>query len=747
MSTLVVDSGNLDEDGADLAKHPSMVPTTTDENGLDVAISMESVRVVHERLSNIVYGFLFSKRAAYSVVENCVKNTWIKYGLVKSMMTIKCDGYTISNIRESVGTFTARVILFGMIPTDIPAIIPVVDPPFVSTLPHTSPFMYTNSSDSNTSKMPPSQDPYKVSIARWRILVEARSSPSSLPTHDSPPTLPQILPAPPGLPLSERPSHSSSAGPSRKRCRSPSDSVSSAAPVPRALFPVHANLLPPRKKVRSFVSVTDCEASSDKNYKPYTEPDIDYDIQADIDASIAAADAMVARETDVRVETKDKADEEAESSARGTVKIEVNRVTHPVVSDDIAEPVREDFSELVSTDGSLESVAMSERIGTLERDNMRLRGIIMTITRSGITPEAIEELIFRCVEEALAAQEANSNARLIDENQSQNGDDNDNKSEGNGNHGNNNGNGNQNGGDGCAKINAPVDKNFGIHEAYEMPWKDLMKLMIEVYCPRNEIMKLENEMVPEENDKIKRFIWGLPDNIQCNVTSSKPDRLQDSIRMANGLMDQKVGVYAARNAEQNRKFEQPPFKRKNVAQAVLVGNSKKKGYAGSAPYYNKCRFYHEGPCTVKCISYNKVGHMARDYKIVVATQTPRALVTNQRDVNRFGCGSQGHYKSDCPKLKNQNRRNKAANNDAHVRAYALGGGDANPDSNVVTGVFLLNNHDAYILFDSGADRSFVSITFSALIDIPPTALDVSYTFNAVIVGLLHEVLPLPRQST
>nr|GEU75924.1 retrotransposon protein, putative, Ty3-gypsy subclass [Tanacetum cinerariifolium] len=86
----------------------------------------------------------------------------------------------------------------------------------------------------------------------------------------------------------------------------------------------------------------------------------------------------------------------------------------------------------------------------------------------------------------------------------------------------------------------------------------------------------------------------------------------------------------------------------------------------------------------------------------------------------------GHYKSDCPKLKNQNRRNKAANNEARGRAYALVGGDGNLEFNVVTGTFLLNNHYARILFDSGADKSFVSTTFSALIDILPTALDNRY---------------------
>ncbi|GKA74431.1 reverse transcriptase domain-containing protein [Tanacetum coccineum] len=56
-----------------------------------------------------------------------------------------------------------------------------------------------------------------------------------------------------------------------------------------------------------------------------------------------------------------------------------------------------------------------------------------------------------------------------------------------------------------------------------------------------------------------------------------------------------------------------------------------------------------------------------------------------------------------------------------------GGGDANPDSNVVKGTFLLNNHYASMIFDSGVDRSFVSTTFSTLLDITPDTLDVSYS--------------------
>ncbi|GJY61832.1 putative reverse transcriptase domain-containing protein [Tanacetum coccineum] len=66
------------------------------------------------------------------------------------------------------------------------------------------------------------------------------------------------------------------------------------------------------------------------------------------------------------------------------------------------------------------------------------------------------------------------------------------------------------------------------------------------------------------------------------------------------------------------------------------------------------------------------------------------------------------------------------NNEATTKAYAIGGGGANSDSNVVTGTFLLNNCYASMLFDSGADRSFVSSTFSALLDVAPSTLDISY---------------------
>ncbi|GJX69324.1 hypothetical protein Tco_0305051 [Tanacetum coccineum] len=62
-------------------------------------------------------------------------------------------------------------------------------------------------------------------------------------------------------------------------------------------------------------------------------------------------------------------------------------------------------------------------------------------------------------------------------------------------------------------------------------------------------------MVPEEEDKVESYIWGLPDSIQGNVTSAGPVRLQDTVKLANSLMDQKVRVYAARQADNKRRME------------------------------------------------------------------------------------------------------------------------------------------------------------------------------------------------
>ncbi|GJU30172.1 putative reverse transcriptase domain-containing protein [Tanacetum coccineum] len=104
----------------------------------------------------------------------------------------------------------------------------------------------------------------------------------------------------------------------------------------------------------------------------------------------------------------------------------------------------------------------------------------------------------------------------------------------------------------------------------------------------------------------------------------------------------------------------------------------------------------------------------------------------------------GHFKRECPKLKNNNRGNQGGNGNAPAKVYAVGRARTNLDSNVATGTFLLNNRYASVLFNTGADRSFVSTAFSSQIDITPTTLDHYYDvkladgriirLNAIIQG-------------
>ncbi|GKF52066.1 putative reverse transcriptase domain-containing protein, partial [Tanacetum coccineum] len=94
----------------------------------------------------------------------------------------------------------------------------------------------------------------------------------------------------------------------------------------------------------------------------------------------------------------------------------------------------------------------------------------------------------------------------------------------------------------------------------------------------------------------------------------------------------------------------------------------------------------------------------------------------------FDCGVPGHFKRDCPKLKNEDGGNGNAQGWVYVvgNAKKRGNASGNQDSNVVTGTFLLNNYYASILFDTGANRSFISTAFSSLINIAPTLLENSY---------------------
>ncbi|GJS01126.1 reverse transcriptase domain-containing protein [Tanacetum coccineum] len=275
-------------------------------------------------------------------------------------------------------------------------------------------------------------------------------------------------------------SSESSAGPSRKRCRSHVATVTLSIHATRALVPYRANLLLPRKRFKDFISPED----------------------------------SIGMEVDVGVDVEDKVKDEVESSDRGTMEVGVDVVFGIDIPDAMLMPdaverleqVEEGFQDIYdhvieiplqriedietgqrelesrSLIAGGERASLLEQVVSLERSNARLRGTMMmeraradrfwrrnmTITHSGMTPEAIEELVNRRVEEALAAYEATRTANALEaENQSQNGSDGDN---GNGNSRDGNG-GDRNGGNG----NPNENNRDARHVVRECTYQDFMK--------------------------------------------------------------------------------------------------------------------------------------------------------------------------------------------------------------------------------------------------------------------------------
>nr|GEU83075.1 hypothetical protein [Tanacetum cinerariifolium] len=268
-------------------------------------------------------------------------------------------------------------------------------------------------------------------------------------------------------------------------------------------------------------------------------------------------------------------------------------------------------------------------------------------------------------------------------------------------------------------------------DAYSMTWEVLKKKMTDKYYPQGEIKKLEIELwnlkvkennvpayterfqeltlictkfVDDESEKIDKYISGLLDNIYGSVKASKPKTLDETIELANDLMDQKLRTYAERQTNNKRKaddsfrnnhgHQQQTSKRQNVARVYNIGTGERKPSSGNTNVANAQRNNGANPKGNGC----------------------------------FECGAPGHFKRDCPKLKNKD----GGKVNAPRWVYTVGNAEKRGnvlrdlDSNVVTCTFLLNNRYASILFDTSADKSFISTAFSSLIDIVPTPLGNSY---------------------
>nr|GEV89497.1 integrase, catalytic region, zinc finger, CCHC-type, peptidase aspartic, catalytic [Tanacetum cinerariifolium] len=387
-------------------------------------------------------------------------------------------------------------------------------------------------------------------------------------------------------------SSESSAGPSCKRCRSPAAIVISPVHSARALVPSHGDLLPPRNRFRDFISPDDS-----------VEKDINTDVLEDIKADATTVkvavdrdvEARIDRGIDMEVDVGIDVEDEVESINRGTIEVGVDMdagidipdgmlmpddVEHleqveeglQNIHDHVIEIPLQRIEDIETTQRQLEAgqlITSGERAGlfdrtrSLEREEFRqvckdrddtrrrLRRLESFVERSlgfvvGLTRwfEKMETMfhISKCPEKYQVKYAT------------------------------------------CTLLNSALTwwnshkRTIGTDVAFAISWKELMNLMAKVYYPRNEFQKMESElwnlaMVHAEEDQIEKYVGGLPENIQGNVMSAGPTRLQDAIRLASNLMDQKLKGYAVKNTENKRRLEvsqrdnrgqQLPFKWSNV---------------------------------------------------------------------------------------------------------------------------------------------------------------------------------------
>nr|GEW49739.1 reverse transcriptase domain-containing protein [Tanacetum cinerariifolium] len=198
--------------------------------------------------------------------------------------------------------------------------------------------------------------------------------------------------------------------------------------------------------------------------------------------------------------------------------------------------------------------------------------------------------------------------------------------------------------------------------------------------------------------RVKCYVWGHLERVKGNVTSSKPANIYEAINMARELVEQAVQAKAAIIGERNkRKLEEhqrnnnnrnnnthyhQQNKRQKATKAYVTAPAKGRGYAGNLPWCNRCESHHNGQCPPKCRKCQRAGHQQK---------------------------------------KDQQ------NEGARGRAYVMRTEEPQKNPNVVTSTFLLNDHYASILFDSGAEKALCLLPVREVefrIDLIPEAMSV-----------------------
>nr|XP_043633808.1 uncharacterized protein LOC122604984 [Erigeron canadensis] len=146
----------------------------------------------------------------------------------------------------------------------------------------------------------------------------------------------------------------------------------------------------------------------------------------------------------------------------------------------------------------------------------------------------------------------------------------------------------------------------------------------------------------------------------------------------------------------------------------------------NVPTCTNCGKHHSGFCRLPskkgCFNCGQPGHISRDCK--VAPRKPTVC---------FNCFNEGHMKSACPLLSEEERQTEVRTvNEKKVakklgtpkgRSFQISVAQAKATPDVVSGTFLVYDTPAKVLFDSGANRSFVATRFTKCIHLQLSFLE------------------------
>ncbi|GJX49178.1 reverse transcriptase domain-containing protein [Tanacetum coccineum] len=237
---------------------------------------------------------------------------------------------------------------------------------------------------------------------------------------------------------------------------------------------------------------------------------------------------------------------------------------------------------------------------------------------------------------------------------------------------------------------------IGINQANQITWTELKRLLTDKYCPRTEVKKMEDEfynlvvkgndlktyirrfqelavlcpnMVPNAEKLMEVFINGLPRSIEGNVTASKPQTLEEAINIAQRLMDQIIKHDSVQEAnDRKRKLEDKGniinnnyqnnynnnnrnndhHQQQNKKQETFRTYTATNGYTGNRPLCERCTLHHIGPCTVKCRTCNKIGHLTKNCRRPATGNNLQTV-----SITYKACGKKGHYANHCSKANNR----------------------------------------------------------------------------------------------